>query len=122
MRPATFMRCLALYGGMDAEGIPYETPQETLDKAKVRKAVENEESYEVKVEPGTAMPKTAEQILEDSAVSGTPANRKVAETIARVDERESWITSTARILMMEKPGLSKTAARMQAAKEWETSR
>lgn len=63
MKPATFMRDLALYGGMEVEGIPYETPQETLDKAKVRQAVENEESYEVRVEPGTDVPKaTADEL------------------------------------------------------------
>ena len=34
--------------------------------------------------------------------------------------RDSWIGSTARILMMEK-GLSKVAATMQATKEWEAA-
>lgn len=40
------------------------------------------------------------------------------KTAARDAERDSWIASTARILMMEKK-LSKVAATMQATKEWE---
>jgi hypothetical protein len=40
------------------------------------------------------------------------------EEVLRAAKRDSWIASTARILMME-TGLSKVAATMQASKEWD---
>ena len=64
------------------------------------------------------------------AVENDPANLNVTldekgsvvkdtrEEVLRVAERDSWIGSTARILMMEK-GLSKVAATMQASKAWD---
>jgi len=47
--------------------ISYETQHERENKAKVRKAVENEESYEVKVEAGTIRPNPNEDELRDKA-------------------------------------------------------
>lgn len=79
--------------------VRYETPTDMANKAKVREAVENEEPYEVKVEPSTLLSDRTKTAMQDA-------------------ERDSWIASTARILMMEK-GLSKVAATMQASKEWD---
>lgn len=81
--------------------VPAETTQDKANKAKVREAVESEEPYGVKIEPSTLQPDRAKTAMQDA-------------------ERDSWIASTARILMMEK-GLSKVAATMQATKEWEAS-
>lgn len=53
---SAFMRDLALYGGMEVEGIPYETPEETRQKALVRKAVKNGEPIDVQVVAGSAAP------------------------------------------------------------------
>lgn len=88
--PSDYLRSQALFARPDAP-VRCETAQDKANKAKVRKAVENEESYEVKIEPGTTQ-----------------------------SDREPWIEGTARILMMEK-GLSKVAATIQATKEWEAA-
>ncbi len=45
---------------------------------------------------------------------------KQTDANAPAAEREPWIASTARVLMMEKK-LSKVAATMQATKEWEAA-
>lgn len=73
--------------------VPYETEQDKANKAKVRKAIENKESYEVKVEPGS--------VRED-----------YAEKAVRVD----WIDSRTKQL---KGRMSTRNAEAQAKKEWD---
>jgi len=92
-----FLRDVALGTHTEKPPVPFETQHDSENKAKARQAVENEEPYEVKIEPGTVVAEKDQGI-----------------------EREPWIASTARILMMEK-GLSKVAATIQATKEWEAA-
>lgn len=104
LHPSQYLRALGLQ-------IELGTPRPAVEKELIAEALH---AHDDKAERR----KTAEQIIEESSVSDTPKNRQVAETIARADERKSWVDSTARILMMEK-GLSKVAATMQASKDWE---
>jgi hypothetical protein len=53
--PSDYLRSQALFARPDAP-VRYETEHDRENKAKVREAVENEEPYEVKIEPGTSRP------------------------------------------------------------------
>jgi hypothetical protein len=56
VQPSQYLRAVGLqfqFGGEDAPGPPFEAPHDKRFKAEVRDAVENEEPYEVRVEPGS---------------------------------------------------------------------
>jgi hypothetical protein len=56
MRPLSHLIRDRVLKPVEDAPIPHEPPHEKAFKAKVREAVENEEPYEVKIEPGTSRP------------------------------------------------------------------
>ncbi len=112
LSPSDYLRSQGLYSRPDAP-VPYETQQDKANKAKVRKAVENDPSnLNVTLDDQGAL--VAKEVGKPMAYESPPEEVEVPIS------RDMWIASTARILMMEK-GLSKVAATMQATKEWEAT-
>lgn len=95
MRPLSHLiRDRVLRPAEDAP-VPYESEHDKANKAKIRKAVENEEPYEVKIEPGTSVPSTTD--------SGE-------------NERQNWIRK--RELQLQ-GRMSTRAAQLQARQDWD---
>lgn len=91
-----FVRSCALREHLGSP-VPYEPEYEKANKAKVRKAVESEESYEVKIEPGT---------LEQ-------ADKRIEDDLAAKD---AFLTER---IVKHKLRMSTRAAETLAKKEWD---
>lgn len=128
--PSQFLRAVGLrsqLGDNELQAIMEEDRLVRMEHA-VGEARASKPLEEFSVEsPGTidaAMTAERKRIEDDPANLNTTLDEKgsvvkdTREEVLRVAERDSWISSTARILMMEK-GLSKVAATMQASKEWD---
>lgn len=92
-----FVRSCALREHLGSP-VPYETEHDQANKAKVRQAVENEESYEVEAQAGTAVPFYLEKDETDEA---------------------SWLTRRQRELRMR---MSARSAAVVAIREWKEQR
>jgi len=110
MRPATFMRDLALYGGMEVEDIPYETPQETLDRH--QKATEDDPSnLNVTLDDEGAL--VAKEPEKPMAYESPP------EEVEAVVPEDDWIRIRAKELVAGGKANSVTVARPMARQEWD---
>lgn len=116
--PSDYLRSQALFARPDTP-IPYETQQDKKNKVKVRKAVENEEPYEVKIEPGTDLVKERELIEDDPSSLNATLDEKgqvvKSTTDSGEDERQGWIRK--REIQLQ-GRMSTRAAQLQARQDW----
>lgn len=94
LSPSNYLRSQALFTRPETP-VRYETEQDRTNKAKVRKAVENEEPYEVKIELEAPVPST---------------------TDSEEDERQDWIRK--REIQLQ-GRMSSRAAQLQARQDWD---
>lgn len=82
-----FVRSCALREHLGSP-VPYETEREKTNKAKVRKAVENEEPYEVRVEP-SSLEEADKRIEDDLAAKDAFLAKRIPELKSRMSSRNA---------------------------------